>query len=206
MNLYREKKFWNVVLETDFTDDTALTEFFTDNIPLTYLLDVTRFPLDRIILSTIQTELALRTWFMFNEEDLTDVEVKEIIQYIFKSNYLRALAKYPYLLPLINQRATLLTTFGVTSSTTTSTESNTGARVNTSKQNDTPQSGNIDVSSDTYLSSIVKTSTNSAVDTADINQASTNLDNAKLLEFLNKEINSQVEGFRLMILDNCECL
>ena len=201
--LYKNKQFLGVSVDTDFTDMTNVSDLFTDN-GYAHLLDASYAPLYQAVFTSCTRELAYCYFYFFSNETYDDLDQDKILRGIFFNNFQKGVNKYPFLNDFLTKKASLITSFGTSGTTTTTTSSVIGARTNTTKQNDTPQSGNIDVSSNTYLSSIAKSDSASATDTGSVNQTLSNVDSARLLETLNKEINTQLEGFIAILLSNCE--
>ena len=184
---------------------TNVVDLFTDN-GYARLLNASYAPLYQAVFNSCTRELAYCYFYFFSNETYDDLDQDKILRGIFFNNFQKGLNKYPFLNDFLTKKASLITSFGTSGTTTTTTSSVIGARTNTTKQNDTPQSGNIDVSSNTYLSSIAKSDSASATDTGSVNQTLSNVDSARLLETLNKEINTQLEGFIAILLSNCETI
>ena len=203
MYKYRDKGFFDITIGTPFDDYVASRDIFTAVNGL-YLYNALDAQFWDAMFESIKTELSESYFFFYSEEEYDDVTVLDILKDKFVQNIVRAMNKHYNLIELFKQRATLLSSFGNTSVTATESSSTVGARVGVSKINETPQSGNIDVNSDTYLSSITKNTAESATDTATIDQTTTSKDNENLLKFLNVEVNNQFQSFREMLLNNCE--
>lgn len=202
-------KYTGKVSDVDLSDDiltwdnTDLSDFW-NSLTSSTIYNVDRVSFDLSVLSQIKVELALKDFYFFSKEDYNELEVNAILGEYFVTNYLKALAKYPNIVKLFNERETLLNKFGTVTNTTTESESTLGTRVNTSKVNETPQSGNIDVSSDTYLSAISKNTADSTTDLNDYTSETTTTNNENLIKQLTTEIDYQFEGFRKILLSNCE--
>ncbi len=203
MYRYSEKGFFGITIDSDFSDNTTSVDIFTAVNGL-YLYNALDGEFWNAMFESIKTELTESYFFLYSEQEYDDVTVLKLLKNKFVQNIVRAMNKHYNLIELFKQRATLLSSFGNTSVTATDSSSIVGARVGVSKINETPQSGNIDVNSDTYLSSITKNTAETATDTASIDQTTTSKDNENLLKFLNTEVNNQFQSFREMLLNNCE--
>lgn len=205
MNKYSFKNFLGVDIDTDFTLPASVSDLFTDN-GFSHLYIASNFNLDSAIFSSITRELATESFFFFNDNDYTDEEAKDVLRTIFFNNYKKALNKFPYLNDLLTQKTSLLSSFGVSTNSMTTTTVDTDARDSISKINETPQSGNIDVSADTYLSSVSRNTTTQTSDYSSVNLNSSTTENKALLEFLNEKINTQCELFTKILLNNLESI
>lgn len=156
------------------------------------------------VLTMINNELYYNDWFVYSNSDLIDADAKLLIAYTFFKNYVKAKHTYMNLADLLVLRETLIADLSVTRTSTSAGTMNQGASVSIGKLNETPQSGNININSDTYLSSISKNTTDARTDSTSGSSSESTLDNERLLEILNGTINSTLNNFLSMILENCE--